>query len=721
MFAHLTLCVPLALSASPFQETDGTPVWTSPFPASSPIAEGVSPEATQALDELVQGLVDGGEVVGAEVLVLVGGRAILHEAYGWADRESERPLERGSVYCVRSMTKPLIGTATLMALQEGLLELDTPVAEHLDGFATPELEGITVEHLLTHTSGMPMSYLLGEDLEALEGIAAVANLTVERGLRHGVGERFEYSDQGTDTLTALLEAASGMGAAEFVETRLLAPIGMDESLTTFPSDHPLRARAVTKYAGGAGFWEPYWTPADEALFPFFLGSQGLYSTITDYALFCEFWAARGRTPSERLIKPLWVRKALEPRSAPLGVGSGFPGLDSDYGWLMSLYTEERPAKREGRDPEREVVVFGHTGSDGTHAWVFPEQKAVALYFTQSRGTTTGPRVEEALARMFLGAPFDPNAVAPPIEPYLGYYREAEDDLYRSIVRDGDRMALEINGRVVVPLVWAGDDRWKLEPEPASVIEFQRDENGVVTGFEVGGNQEYRFEPSADLPDGEQLAARVRERHGLERLAEAGTLRRTGTMSIPNLQRSATVETLMAWPDRYRRDTASDQDDSAEAVSIDGDTAWVWSTVQEREESTGPELEAILQDHPFAHFGDWQRWYDDVTVIQRIDEEDGDSGYVVRMGGLDAPAPTLMVDAETATVIGVHTMTTIPGMGRMGQKTRFSDYREIAGTLLPHAIDVTLANPLIGVIELRFDAHESGVEVAPGTFGLEELR
>ena len=79
-----------------------------------------------------------------------------------------------------------------------------------------------------------------------------------------------------------------------------------------------------------------------------------------------------------------------------------PGLRCDYGFLMQLWTG---AGEGGESDEREVVAFGHTGSDGTHAWVFPEQKAMVLYFTQSRGTLTGMRVEELLGELFLGVPY----------------------------------------------------------------------------------------------------------------------------------------------------------------------------------------------------------------------------------------------------------------------------------------------------------------------------
>jgi CubicO group peptidase (beta-lactamase class C family) len=306
-----------------------------PFPASSAIAEGVSPEALGRLDGLVQSLVDDEEIVGAELLVVVNGRSILHEAYGWSDLDAKAPMETGSVFCVRSMTKPLIGTAILMLVDEDRLELDDRIAEYLPSFDVEGSAEITVEHLLAHTSGLALSLLLGRDLRELDGIGAVADLGGGYTLDFVPGSAFAYSDQGTDTLTALIEVVSGMSAADFVRTRVLAPLGMRDSACVLTEDHPLRARAIPKYVGSRGEWSRFWSPDGPPLFPFFLGSQGLYSTLEDYARFADFWRRKGRTAEKRLLAARHARKALTPGPYPPGGPTGLPGLRTDYGstWL----------------------------------------------------------------------------------------------------------------------------------------------------------------------------------------------------------------------------------------------------------------------------------------------------------------------------------------------------------------------------------------------------
>jgi CubicO group peptidase (beta-lactamase class C family) len=460
-----------------------------PFEPSTALAEGVSPDALARLDALVQGFVDDDEVVGAELLVLKNGRSILHAAYGFADRDARVPMATGSVFCVRSMTKPLIGAATWMLIEERRLKLGDRASQFLPAFDVEGLRDITMEQLLRHQSGLPMSLIMGSDPRKLASLRAVADLARADVLEFEPGTGFTYSDQGTDTLTAVIEVVTGTPAGDFVRERLLEPLGMRDSACLMTEDHPLRARVCSNYAGSPGAWTRYWSAEDAPLFAVFLGSQAMYSTCADYARFLDLYLQGGRVGGERLLRTTSVRHTLEPGPWPVAAGSGFPGLRVDYGTLMQLWTEE------GDDGGREVVAFGHSGSDGTHAWAFPEQEALVLYFTQSRGTSTGVRVEERLAELLLGAPFDPLQAAPPLEEYLGYYWEGEGDLYRAVVRDGRDLAWEILGKAVVPLDYIGDDRWKLRPQPGTVIDFDRDDANRVVGYHVGEHREFRFTPS----------------------------------------------------------------------------------------------------------------------------------------------------------------------------------------------------------------------------------
>lgn len=693
------------------------------FPPATALEQGLAPDALVQVDELVATLVDQGEVVGAELLIIQGGRTVLHSAHGWRDEEAQVPMQPDTVFCVRSMTKPLVGLAVHMLLEEDLLELDDRVSAHLPAYDAESTRDITVEQLLTHTGGLPMSLIAASDPRKLESVRAVADLGGGIELEFEPGTEFRYSDQGTDTLTALIEVVTGKPAEDFIAERILTPLGMTSSACLLPTEHPLRARSASKYAGDPGSWRRYWSPEDEALFPCFLGSQALYSTALDYARFLQLFLDRGRAGGERLLGPLTLRKALRPGPHRLGGSSGYPGVQAEYGRQMQLWLGE----------DEELVAFGHTGSDGTHAWAFPEQDALALYFTQSRGTTSGQQVEQALAELFLGTSYDPIESAPPLDAYLGHYWEGEGDLYRSIVRDGEGLALEVVGRAIVPLDYIGEDRWRLRPEPVNVIAFDRDEEGRVIGFRIGEHVERRLEPSSDLPSAAEVAARVAATHRVDLLESLGPLYVRSKATLEKLELTGETLSWYAWPDRWRTDEVFGEETTRVAAA--GGLVLQALAGEAAVRVEGQRAGDLNRGNLLVRFGDWREHYPTLTVIQRLPgrgagtQDAGDGTFrvygfdgevlVVRAGDTSAPAATFYVDAATGRLGRVDEVTDFAGTGRMGRKLVYRDFRSVEGILLPHILEMRFSNNMIGTFASEVVEVELGAELAPGLFTLED--
>jgi hypothetical protein len=557
---------------------------------------------------------------------------------------------------------------------------------------------------------LPLSLLLVQDLTKLKGIQAVAELGASYELDFPPGTQFQYSDQGTDTLTAVIEVVSGMPAADFVRTRILEPLGMSDTTCVMTEDNALRERTSSNYMGTAGNWTRYWSPEDPAIFPFFLGSQGLYSTLQDYALFMEFWMKKGRSRDGRLLRSRYMRKALIPNGFPFPAATTLTGLKPSYGFLMQLWNSIPDEEND----KSKLKAFGHSGSDGTHAWVFPDEKAIVLYFTQSRGNPTGLRVEEVLSEMFLGAEFDPNQLAPPLEEYLGYYAEDADHRYQTFIRDGKDLALETPGRRVSKLVYAGGDRWKLRDRPSAVVHFERDNDNKVVSFRLGEGQEFRFQPAQDLPSIEQVVAKVQAAHRIDLLKTLGPLRTKSTLQMPKLNVEGVVTNTSAWPNQFRSETVANE--QFEHITYDGAEVWYSSTSKEPELLTGDKAENVRTDNLITIFGDWRDWYPKLQVIQRF-ERDGKSIVVVRTGDTSAAATTFYVNEESGVVIRKDTVAYLEGMGRVGIGSFFEDYREVSGMLLPFKTSVSIPGSILGEVFITTDTFEIGVEVSKGTFTL----
>jgi hypothetical protein len=284
------------------------------------------------------------------------------------------------------------------------------------------------------------------------------------------------------------------------------------------------------------------------------------------------------------------------------------------------------------------------------------------------------------------------------------------------VRDGDDLALEIVGRAVVPLDYIGEDRWKLRPQPATVLAFDRDEAGVVIGYHIGDHVELRFTPGVGLPEAGELAGRVAAAHHIEKLEGLGVVRLQGVIDIPNLKRSGEMVMWLEWPGRWRVDETMGEESGRTAS--DGGTLRMQTPRQPAELVEGEPAELMRQRDPFLRFGDWRREGNRLTVMQALG--DGDMRVLlVRVGDCSAPAPTLFVGAESGRLESMAGLTFLPGVGRIGQKVRFSDWRDVGGALLPGRVDVELAHPLIGKISSAVQQIDVGIDVPEGHFALRD--
>ena len=566
--APLTL-LPLVLAcgaALAAQDPTGSAGAQSPFPPARPEEVGIDPAALERLDALAAGFVEREEAVGSELLVIKNRRTVLHSAHGWRDVEAQRPMEPGTLFCIRSMTKPLTGVVVQQLVAEGALAVTDRLADLWPAFDTEATREITVEHLLNHTSGWPLSLLLGKDIRQMDGIEDVALLGIERGPEFTPGERFQYSDQNSDTLGALVQRLTGRPFEEVLRESVLEPLDMRDTVCVMREDEPLRARTSSSYGGARGAWQRFWKPDDEPQFPFLLGSQGVYSTPVDYARFLEMMMRRGRGPHGRVLSRRSVRDLLEPARKAAGVAAGFDTLETWYGRQWIVWT------REGDDGERETVAFGHSGSDGTWAWAFPEQDLMVLYFTQSRGNATGLELETELERSFLGAPFDPNQLAPPIEPLLGFYREDGDPRYVAVVERDGAPWFELPGRALLEMRYGGEGSWRFKLDPTTTLRFEQEGDEPARRLViVGGGQEIpfvRIEPAEELPSAEELLGRVRAAHALAALT--APVRLEGPFDFEQLGRHGRATTLLAPGGRARVDVVMPE--TTELTIVDGSRA-----------------------------------------------------------------------------------------------------------------------------------------------------
>jgi CubicO group peptidase (beta-lactamase class C family) len=362
----LALSTPVSVAA----QAQAVPASHTTGPLARVPAESADIDAA-ALDAAVQlyrGSVDAGDLPGVVLLVARRGSLVLHEALGWRDRQNGLRMERNTLFRMASNTKPVITTAALLLEQEGRLSMSDPVSRHIPAFADGELARITLHQLATHSSGLPRSPIFLPDVSAgSDLVQEAARFARALSLNREPGISYEYSNVGYNILGGVLEAATGQRLDVLLRERVYAPLGMRES-----SNHESVAdngRMGRIYRRTNGEWRAGWSPGDVPDYPIVRASGGMISTALEYAAFLQMWLDRGRFGDMQLLTAESVTRAT---ARHVQDGDAHYG----YGWRIEA---------DG--------VFGHTGSDGTAAWVDPEKQLIVIVFTQAPSGGVNPRSE----------------------------------------------------------------------------------------------------------------------------------------------------------------------------------------------------------------------------------------------------------------------------------------------------------------------------------------
>ena len=148
--------------------------------------------------------------------------------------------------------------------------------------------------------------------------------------------------------------------------------------------------------------------------------------------------------------------------------------------------------------------------------------------------------------------------------------------------------------------------------------------------------------------------------------------------------------------------------------INGSRAWSGASLAGFEELEGQLKEQALLDQFTVRYGDWTKHYQHVEVLKRIAQGDNNL-LLVRVEPEQGSGSTMFVHEESGRLVLMHSLAQLPGMGVVGVKTRFGDYRDVGGMQLPFRTEAKFATPLIGVVNTVFDKVEIGVEVTEQTF------
>lgn len=297
---------------------------------------------TNSLDSLYSELFPADQP-GGSVLILKGDSVLFSKSYGLADLTTKSPITENTLFNLGSISKTFVAYAVLHLVEQKKISLEDSILQYFPTFKNKELvKGITIRHLLTHTSGLPdirnvaadtVFYLSAKDAENWAPILQADALLFEPG------SQYEYSNPAFNGLALIIEQVSGVKWQRYVDSLILKPSGMIHSTITdgaFPREGVAHAYVKNNNQ---------WTEDDYGEEPTFAaaGNGGVWSSISELAFYEKaiqknvFLSAENvKTSREEVMFPNWKEKE-----------SPFIGLC----WFIN-------------EPDYGIASVSHTGTQG---------------------------------------------------------------------------------------------------------------------------------------------------------------------------------------------------------------------------------------------------------------------------------------------------------------------------------------------------------------------
>ena len=286
-------------------------------------------------------------------------------AYGRLSYDAGAPADdAATLFDAASLTKILATAPSVLLLAEaGKLDLEAPVARYLPECGGEGKHGMTVRHLLTHSSGLPAGL---PALPAWQGQAAALALACAKSVTDAPGMAFRYSDINFILLGELVQRVSGMPLDEFAQRHIFAPLKMADTgylpLARFaasriaPTHGDPMARGVVhdptaRRMGGVA------------------GSAGVFTTVRDVARYARMLLAGGALDGVRILGADSVRLLTTVQSPP-----GVPQLRGMGMDIDSPFARPRGALFP-------VGSYGHTGFTGCILWIDPGSRTFYAFLS----------------------------------------------------------------------------------------------------------------------------------------------------------------------------------------------------------------------------------------------------------------------------------------------------------------------------------------------------
>ncbi len=398
---------------------------TATLLAFSPVtlADENTPPMAKAVAVLDQVVADGKLNFAVAAVGNVGGQTWSHAA-GYQDAEKTRPASPDNIIQIASMTKLVTTIAALQLMEQGKLDLDTPISAYapelnelqvLKGFApddTPISEKVnrapTARELMTHTAGYVYEIwnanaLKGSQLGVTPSLFSKGNYYLAAPLAFQPGTAWEYGIN-TDWLGVLVERLSGQRLADYFDEHIFMPLGMVDTFYELPANKldrsvMMMARAAEGLVPLPSF-QP--TPIKKGSMAHYSGGGGLSSTVKDYGRVLQMLLNSGSLDEKTLLKAETVNSMFENNIGdiqPAALATVMPTLSN----IADLSFGEKATfglglliHSDGIDGGRKANSGSWAGLFNSYYWVDREAGTYGIFGTQVLPFYDGVAIETLL-------------------------------------------------------------------------------------------------------------------------------------------------------------------------------------------------------------------------------------------------------------------------------------------------------------------------------------
>lgn len=333
-----------------------------------------SPARADRIDDYVREQMRLRHIPGLALAVVRDGRVVKEAGYGLASVELDVPVSPSTVFEIGSISKQITAAAVMMLVEEGKVSLDDPIAKYI-AESPASWRGVTLRHLLTHTSGLKNynglpGFELTERLKRAEFVKRIGAYPPS----FAPGEAHSYGNTNYSLLGYVIEQVSGKSYWQFVSERIFKPLGMTATRDRDPHD------IIKKRAQGYEWEDGQLVGRDYDLTDVF-SAGAIVSTVQDLGK----WEAG--FSSGRLVKPASIEKIWTP--VRLNFGATYP---YGFGWYVETL-RGHPVQRHG----------GQTAGFSASIARYPEDRVTVIVLCNIGTGGVARHIGQAIAKLYVPA------------------------------------------------------------------------------------------------------------------------------------------------------------------------------------------------------------------------------------------------------------------------------------------------------------------------------